>query len=162
MSRPRFLLALFIAAIATQCLHVDFALANVKPSKVVLEDLYKLYVGKAARGAQLSTWTELRRWFSPRMVTAIQRDRSRAAKRHEPPLLDGDPIVDAQDWDIADVAVTMDEEKQVTARATVRFTNGSPRVFHIDLVSARDGWRIDDIDYGDHRLSSLIAPRRRR
>ncbi len=70
--------------------------------------IYAPYKGKNTKGITLDTDADLRRYFEPSLVALISKDRKDAARRHEVPTLDGDPFIDAQDWDISnfDIAVS--------------------------------------------------------
>lgn len=63
------------------------------------------------------------------------------------PILDFDPVIDAQDYQLANVAVSTDgmvENSHATVRAS--FTNmGQAREVVYDLVWENNGWRIDNI-----------------
>ena len=47
------------------------------------------------------------RFFAPDLARAIEADMREAKRRGEVPRLDGDPFVDAQDWDIAKLAISV-------------------------------------------------------
>ena len=70
--------------------------------------IYAPYKGKNTNGVTLDTDADLRRYFEPSLVALISKDRKDAVRRHEVPTLDGDPFIDAQDWDISnfDIAVS--------------------------------------------------------
>lgn len=63
------------------------------------------------------------------------------------PILDFDPLIDAQDYQLADLTVSTDgvvENSHATVRA--RFTNGgAPAEVVYDLVWENGGWRVDNI-----------------
>lgn len=56
------------------------------------------YKGKDARGVALDTGAQVRRYFAPELAALILEDREDA--HGEVGTLDGDPFVDAQDWQI--------------------------------------------------------------
>ena len=71
------------------------------------------------------------------------------------PRLDGDPFVDAQDWDIAKLAITVKAEGPKTV-GLVSFENqGKPTEIKLDLVRTGMGWRIADIKSPSGTLSEL-------
>jgi hypothetical protein len=70
----------------------------------------------------------------------------RLAKQYrQPPTLDGDPFVDAQEWQISDLVVRASGSSD-SATGVVSFANfGKPKRLAIDLVRTPAGWRIADI-----------------
>src|SRR6516164_4392917 len=73
-------------------------------AKTFLQQIYQKYVGSsadAAKGVPLAAAKEVRGYFTVGLATLILEDRASAAKRGEPPALDGDPFVGHQDWDIS-------------------------------------------------------------
>ena len=64
------------------------------------------------------------------------------------PALDGDPFVDAQDWDIAAFEIAFADSTSNKTRATVNFRNaGQPVSVALDLVMVSNDWRISDITW---------------
>jgi Protein of unknown function (DUF3828) len=95
------------------------------------------------------------RFFAPELARTIEADMREAKRRGEVPKLDGDPFVDAQDWDIAklSISVTADGPKAV---GLVSFENlGKPTQITLDLVRTGAGWRISDIEAPSGKLSDL-------
>ena len=94
-------------------------------------------------------------WITNRLATLILEDRASAAKRGEPPALDGDPFVGHQDWDISNLAV---EVKDTGAKAigTVTFTNsGKQEKVVLELLRSGKDWRIADIQWDASSLRAL-------
>ena len=121
-----------------------------------LEAIYKTYLGKDAPGIALSKPAIVRQYFAPSLAAAINKDAAAAAKRGDVPELDGDPFVDAQDWEIADVKVSVTMVGTNKAVGTVTFTNfKEPRTVTVDLVKIDAGWRIDDIKMEKRSLRDL-------
>ena len=95
----------------------------------------------------------MRRYFEPSLAALISNDRKDAAKHHDVPTLDGDPFIDAQDWEIKSFDITVNEMDGSKAAATVKFVNaGEPATVTLDLVSIAGAgnanpWRISDITY---------------
>src|SRR6202161_347461 len=81
--------------------------------------IYAAYKGKNAKGIRLDTETSIRRYFEPSLAALMIKDQKAAARRHEVPNLDGDPFVDAQDWDIAAFDIAVTETVNGNASATV-------------------------------------------
>lgn len=108
--------------------------------------IYTAYQGKDAKGIALDKDATIRRYFEPSLAALIIKDQRDAARRHEAPNLDGDPFVDAQDWDIAAVDIAVAEAAANSARATATFTNsGTPTTIVLDLVKVDGDWRVSDI-----------------
>src|ERR1700720_1303907 len=84
--------------------------------------IYAAYKGKNAKGIRLDTDANLRRYFEPTLAALMIKDQKDAARRHDAPNLDGDPFVDAQDWDIAafDIAVSHAGNNAASAPAQFR------------------------------------------
>ena len=89
----------------------------------------------------------------------ITKDQTDAARRDEPPKLDGDPFVDAQDWEIAAFDIAVSDTAPGKASATVKFDNsGEQTTVVLDLVKIKNDWRISDITWlRDGKPSTLRA-----
>jgi hypothetical protein len=114
-----------------------------------VQTIYAAYKGKNAKGIRLDTEANIRRYFEPSLAALMIKDQKDAARQHDVPNLDGDPFVDAQDWDIAafDIAVT-DPVNNNAANATVKFRNGdTPAVVVLDLIKTGNDWRVGDITW---------------
>ena len=94
--------------------------------KDFLDALYKIYIGKNAKGMPLDKPATMR-LFTPALRKAIDDDSKRAAKRNEVPNLDGDPFVDAQDWDIKSFDISVQDKAPDKAIGTVKFDNDGQR-----------------------------------
>ena len=82
----------------------------------------------------------------PSLAALINKDRAIAARRGDVGLLDRDPFIDAQDWEIAAFDIAIADTAAGKATATVKFTNfGKPRAVELDLVKIKNDWRISDI-----------------
>jgi hypothetical protein len=101
------------------------------------------------------------RYFSRRLAGLLDLDERYAAAVNEVPYLDGDPLLDAQDWDDAvfdDLAIEPGPRAGDRAEVRVRFqVFGSPRDLRFDLVLERGHWRIDDIRNGESSLARGLA-----
>jgi hypothetical protein len=118
--------------------------AAVQPvsARAFLDGIYRPYLAKAYPGQSLD---QPERFFAPPLARAIERDRREAAWRKQAPTLDGDPFVDAQDWDIRDLTV-LATESGTRAAGVVTFKNqNTAHRITLDLVMTPSGWRIDDI-----------------
>ena len=127
-------------------------------AKAFLQQIYQNYVGSSggtAKGVQLAAAKEVRGYFTVGLATLILEDRASAAKRGEPPALDGDPFVGHQDWDISNLAV---EVKDTGAKAigTVTFTNSDKQEkVVLELLRSGKDWRIADIQWDSSSLRAL-------
>ena len=106
------------------------------------------------------------RFFAPDLARAIEADMREAKRRGEVPRLDGDPFVDAQDWDIAKLAISVKADGP-KAVGLVSFENqGKPTEITLDLVRTGMGWRITDIKCAERdaerALQEVTARRSRR
>ena len=135
--------------------------AETEEVRAFLEAIYAKYTGRAGTdGVDLSSDADIRRLFDPPLATLILADRQKSDRTGEPPNLDGDPFVDAQDWVITDLHITILHAADGTATAELRFTNLNQKVIiRIDLVHLADGWRIHEIDYGTTTLSRILTAR---
>src|SRR5437868_14910019 len=98
MSRRGFVEAALVVAAGFGVALAAAAAAEPTP-KEFLDAIYKTYIGKNAKGMPLDKPATMR-LFTPALRKAIDDDSKRAARKNEVPNLDGDPFVDAQDWDI--------------------------------------------------------------
>ena len=110
--------------------------------------IYAAYKGKNAKGIRLDTEAGIRRYFEPSLAALMIKDQKDAARRHDVPNLDGDPFVDAQDWDIAAFDIAVTDTVNNTASATVKFRNSdTPTVVVLDLIKTGNDWRVGDITW---------------
>ena len=116
--------------------------------------IYAPYKGKNTKGLAIDTDAQLRRYFEPSLVDLISKDRKDAARHHDVPTLDGDPFIDAQDWEIKSFDVTVNDTSDGKATSIVKFVNvDEPVTLTLDLVflpgagNATNAWRIHDITY---------------
>jgi len=128
-------------------------------AKTFLQQIYQNYVGSsggAAKGVPLPGAKEVRGYFTVGLASLILEDRASAAKRGEPPALDGDAFVGHQDWDISDLAVEVKDTGAAKAIGTVTFSNsGKPEKVVVELLRNGKDWRIADIKWDDSSLRAL-------
>ena len=130
-----------IAGVAT-----SFAAAQGTSAQAFVEAIYKPYLNKDFKGVPYSSAAGLRGYFEPKLANAMLKDMTAAAKGKEVGTLDGDPFIDAQDWEISNLAISVKTMGGDKASASVNFTNlGQPKSISLDLVKTRAGWRIADI-----------------
>jgi Protein of unknown function (DUF3828) len=152
-------LRLFLLAIA--CVFAlaapAFAADEATPDKF-LATIYHHYEGKNAKGVDIYGKGALARYFEPSLVALIAADEAAAAKRGDVPELDGDPFIDAQDWEVTDLKIAAVMDGTDKASATVSFRNfNEPQSVTVKLVKLRVGWRIADIVWSDGSLRALYT-----
>jgi hypothetical protein len=109
-------------------------------------DIYGAYKGKDAKGHPLDDERAIRRYFEPSLAALMVKDQRIAAKRGEVGLLDFDPFIDAQDWEISNFDIAVDDGATGKATATVKFANfDKPATVRLDLVKVKNDWRIADV-----------------
>ena len=153
LSRRRLLLAAACAAVPLRAFAAD------NSARDFVAAIYATYKGKDSKGIVLDKPATIRRYFEPSLAALMINDRAAAARRGETGALDGDPFIDAQDWEINDVAIAVSESAPGKASATVTFTNlGKPATITLDLVKIKTGWRIREITWRrDGKNDSLRA-----
>jgi len=145
IARRSFLMALWIGlALAS----VGAMAAAAEPSATsFVEAIYAPYKVKDGKGIPLDSDAALKRYFEPRLVALIIKDRNKAGG--ELPTLDMDPFIDAQAWDISAVDIAVRDTSAEKASAKVSFKNlGKPTTVVLDLVKLTGEWRIADINWG--------------
>jgi len=149
----------WLAALAAILLFVLPAQAQKPEPKQFVEAIYKTYLGKNTPGLDLSTRAALDLYCTPSLADLIEKDAKEAEKLQEPPLLNGDPFVDGQDWEITDPVVTIQESGSDRATATATFKNfGKTVTVRLALVLTPKGWRVDDIFWSEGNLRGLYKP----
>lgn len=122
--------------------------------------IYAAYNGKDSKGIALDTPGKVARYFTPSLAKLINDDSAAAAKRHDVGALEGDPFIDAQDWEIGNVTIDVKEDvKGIGAKAvaTVKFKNFTDdKTVVLDLVKLAEGWRIDEIRMPSGSLRALF------
>jgi hypothetical protein len=126
--------------------------------------IYRNYVGRDAKGIPMDS-PRAREVITPGLMKLIDADARAAAGRGEPPRLDGDPFIDAQDFDTKSFTVDVQQVGRARAVATVTFRNeasagNGPMI--LVLVKTGDAWRIDDFrgDSGSVRKYLSRKPKR--
>jgi uncharacterized protein DUF3828 len=153
----RSVMAGFAVALALPALSAPAA--GDSPAKQFLDSIYRRYVGSSVEGATgipLSNAKAVRSYFTVGLASLINEDRAAAAKRGEPPVLDGDPFVGHQNWDISNLAIEVKDSGAVKAVGTVTFMNlGKPEKIVIELLRSGVDWRIADIEWDTGTLRGL-------
>ena len=108
--------------------------------------IYEAYKGTGANGVPLDSDRAVRRYFEPSLAALIIRDRKKA--HGEVGQLDGDPFIDAQDWNIDKFDIEVTDTGPGKAKATVTFINlDKPAKVVVDLVKMKSDWRIGEITW---------------
>lgn len=111
-----------------------------------LRSIYDKYKGKDANGVPLGNAATINRYFAPSLARIMIADSNAAAKRGEVGTLDGDPFINAQDFELGPVAIDVKMSGTDKATGTAKFKNlGQDNTIIFDLVKLKQGWRIDDI-----------------
>ena len=121
-----------------------------------LQSIYDPYLKDGFKGQPF--W-QVDRYFTPNLGRAIEADMREAKRRGEVPALDGDPFLDAQDWDVQNLAIEVKGDGQA-ATGEVSFDNlGKRTQITVDLQRTGIGWRIADIKAPSGSLSDLYKKR---
>jgi hypothetical protein len=143
--------------LALALLALPIAAAAQQPQTAIdfLKSIYEPYRSDSFKG---QPYWEPRRFFAPDLAAAIERDFAEAKKRQEVPTLDGDPFLNAQDWQITGISYATSLAKDgKTAAGAVSFLNtGAPRAVALSLVDTPSGWRISDIVDSSGSLRALF------
>ncbi|HEU5238428.1 MAG TPA: DUF3828 domain-containing protein [Pyrinomonadaceae bacterium] len=116
----------------------------------LVKDLYKVHTQKRGPFYQTKSRALLYKYFEKSLADMIWKDR--VTSKGEVGALDGDPLYDAQDFDIKNFAIGKAEYEGTKARVPVTFENiGEKKSLVFLLGKGTTGWRINDIDYGQDR-----------
>src|SRR4051812_48103519 len=94
-----------IAVIGSVTLTGTRGLAAEQSAQDFLAGIYQAYKGKDAKGLPLNARGAPARYFTPALARLIDAGAKAAAKRGDAPALDGDPFIDAQDFEINAFAI---------------------------------------------------------
>ena len=130
--------------------------------KAFVTAIYQNFIG--ANGILIDS-PKARQVITPGLMKLIDADAKAAARRGQPPRLDSNPFIDAQDSDIKSFTVEVQDVGRARAVATVRFKNEAAvndGLITLALVMTADGWRIDDFrgDSGSLRKYLSRKPKR--
>ena len=87
--------------------------------------IYNSYVDKHAKGVPLDSERVILRYFEQTLATAMAKDQKAAARRNEVGLLDFDPFLEAQDWEVEafNIDIALADIAAGKAEATAKFVN---------------------------------------
>lgn len=121
-------------------------------AQAFVDNLYRPYLKAGFPG---QPYDDAARFFVPALAQAMDRDNREAKRRNEVPTLNGDPFVDAQDWEISKLSIDVTGSGD-TATAWMSFQNfGEARRVLLELVKTPAGWRIADIKAPSGSLKAL-------
>jgi len=128
---------------------------SVPPPEKTIESLYAPYLSHAAEHGD-STW-EKAPVYSKRFKAIIERGFDYSSLLNEP-VIDFDPVADAQDYSISNLKVVVDHPPDSgKAHILARFDNeGRPSEVGYDMVLEDGAWKIDGIRDGDQDFSKSI------
>jgi len=140
------------AAISAFCALPFGARGQTATPDAFLRAIYDPYLEADFKG---QPYWQVSRFFVPELARAIETDMREAKRRAEVPKLDGDPFLDAQDWNIKDLAISVKADGP-KATGQVTFDNlGKHTEINLDLVQTPAGWRIANIKAPSGSLSDL-------
>jgi hypothetical protein len=148
LTRRLFLLS---AAISAACAAAGTAgsgaaLADDAAALAFVKAIYDTYTKPHSDGVSIDSGKKLRRYFEPSLAAAMDKDQREA--HGEVGKLDGDPFIDAQDWEFKTYDVVMKDTGPDKVTATVTFKNlGEATTIVLDLVKIKNDWRIYDITW---------------
>ena len=134
-----------VFGLALVAMNARSAIAAEQSAHDFLAGIYAAYKGKNAKGISINTRAKLARYFTPALARLIDAD-ARSVQPGDMGVLGSDPFIDAQDFEIAAVAIEVTELGGGKALGTVKFKNISEdQTISLDLLKLKAGWRIDEI-----------------
>jgi hypothetical protein len=113
----------------------------------LVTDLYRVHNQKKGPFYQTRNRALLDKYFAKSLADLIWKDR--IDSKGEVGVIDGDPLYDAQDFDIKNLVIGKATNENGGAKVIVTFENiGQKKTITFLMVNGRTGWRINDIDYG--------------
>ncbi|WP_422012893.1 hypothetical protein [Reyranella sp.] len=142
---------LVLAGLVTALAGTDVR-AQAVTAQAFVENLYRPYLDKGFRG---QPYDEATRFFVPALAQGMDRDNREAKRRNEVPALNGDPFVDAQDWEISRLSIDVTASGDA-ATARISFQNfGETKRLVLELAKTPAGWRIAEIEAPSGSLRAL-------
>jgi Protein of unknown function (DUF3828) len=110
--------------------------------------IYDAYKGENSKGILIDTDAAIRRYFEPSLAALISKDQKAAGRRHDVGMLESDPFIDAQDWEISAVDIAVRDVSPDKAVATASFKNiDHATTVVLDLTKIKSEWRIANITW---------------
>jgi len=103
-------------------------------------------------------YRQLAELLTPELGALLVKSSEGADARHEVPPLNGDYVVDAQEWKVEALRIRARATGRDRAAGTVRFSSlGRERTIVVELVRIGGAWRIADFRYeGGRTLSGFL------
>jgi len=120
--------------------------ATTRGADAFLSTIYAAYQSPGGLDPARASLEDPSEYFSPETAALITDRKLKLSA--DPWGWSFDPFIDAQDWEISDVTVTVEQIGPTTASAVVLFTNlGKMTKTRYDLVKIEEGWRVHDIHW---------------
>ncbi|HUR80883.1 MAG TPA: DUF3828 domain-containing protein [Thermoanaerobaculia bacterium] len=133
-----------------RALGIPEALWDKEAPDAVVSDLYKAHEADQSPFFQTAHRDRVDRYFEPALADLIWKDAVSSAG--EVGAIDFDPLYDAQDVAIANLAVQPAEVTAGSARVLVTFENhGTREQIAYSLAQSAGAWKIADVTYRDGR-----------
>jgi hypothetical protein len=150
MNRRRFLFAATAPLLVALAAAMPVAAAGKPPvappdagPQAVVQSLYARYAAEAYD--HMTDKALRRRYFSAATATMIEKVFAKSKKLDEPGI-DYEPLIDGQDGEVKDLAVTVVSADPAKAVVEAAFTSFDQKlVVGFDLVNEKGVWRIGDI-----------------
>ena len=126
--------------------------------------IYNSYVDKDAKGVPLDSERVILRYFEQTLATAMAKDQKAAARRNEVGLLDFDPFLEAQDWEVEafNIDIALADIAAGKAEATAKFVNfGEAITVVLDLALGEPPEPTGIDRWNNDPLHSKAAPRQK-
>ena len=104
-----------------------------------------IYQPYQRKGFQGQPYTEAERYFEPALAAAMRGDQAAAKQRNEVPLLNGDPFIDAQEWEITSLSIAVTSQGDRASAGVALVNLGKPYAVALTLIQTPAGWRIVEI-----------------
>ena len=129
--------------------------ARAQPQQTAQAFLESLYAPYRAKGFKGQPYTEAERFFEPTLARAMQRDYQLAQRNGVPPTLNGDPFVDAQEWEVSNLSIHAAVSGEQATGMVSSDNFKQKKTLAIELVQTKTGWRIADIAGAGGSLRAL-------
>ncbi|HYD07610.1 MAG TPA: DUF3828 domain-containing protein [Reyranella sp.] len=130
--------------------------AQTQSAQAFLESVYAPYKARSTKGQD---YQKADRFFEPALARAMARDYQLAQKNGVPPTLNGDPFVDAQEWEISGLTIRAAESGEQATGIVSFISLRQKKTLAIELVKTSAGWRIADIAGASGSLRGLYRIR---
>src|SRR5215471_15279191 len=116
----------------------------------LVADLYRAHKLKRGPFFQTRSRALVDKYFAKPLADLIWKDA--VTSKGEVGVIDGDPLYDAQDFEIKNFAIGKPVIDGTNAKVSTTFVNiGEKKTIVFLLTKGAAGWRINDIDYGGGR-----------